>query len=111
MKKIKQPLIFLRRLLTKNPGDGETTFWYGQAMLAQNYNGISTTESIQNAKDLFQKSLQAKGNDPWLLIGMSHIQSLEGADVNAVKQNLEVAITLYAQYKRKIQRQTESRYH
>jgi len=91
--KNKTALNFFKEAFDKNPGDGETTFWYGQAMLAQNYNGISTTESIQNAKDLFQKSLQAKGNDPWLLIGMSHIQSLEGADANAVKQNLEVAIT------------------
>jgi hypothetical protein len=91
--KNKTALNFFKEAYDKNPGDGETTFWYGQAMLAQNYNGISTTESIQNAKELFQKNLQAKGNDPWLLIGMSHIQSLEGADVNAVKQNLEVAIT------------------
>ena len=91
--KNKSALNYFKEAYDKNPVDGETTFWYGQAMLAQNYNGISTTESIQNAKDLFQKSLQAKGNDPWLLIGMSHIQSLEGADVNAVKQNLEVAIT------------------
>ena len=91
--KNKTALNFFKEAFDKNPADGETTFWYGQAMLAQNYNGISTAESIQNAKDLFQKSLQTKGNDPWLLIGMSHIQSLEGADVNAVKQNLEVAIT------------------
>ena len=91
--KNKSALNFFKEAYDKNPADGETSFWYGQAMLAQNYNGISTTESIQNAKELFQKSLQAKGNDPWLLVGMSHIQSLEGADVNAVKQNLEVAIT------------------
>jgi tetratricopeptide (TPR) repeat protein len=91
--KNKSALNYFKEAYDKNPGDGETTFWYGQAMLAQNYNGISTTESIQKAKELFQKSLQAKGNDPWLLVGMSHIQSLEGADVNAVKQNLEVAIT------------------
>jgi len=91
--KNKSALNFFKEAYDKNPGDGETIFWYGQAMLAQNYNGISTPESILKAKDLYQKSLQAKGNDAWLLIGMSHIQSLEGADVNAVKQNLEVAIT------------------
>ena len=91
--KNKSALNFFKEAYDKNSADGETIFWYGQAILAQNYNGISTPESIQKAKDLFQKSLQAKGNDPWLLIGMSHIQSLEGADVNAVKQNLEVAIT------------------
>jgi len=91
--KNKSALNFFKDAYDKNPGDGETTFWYGQAILAQNYNGIATTESIQKAKELFQKSIQAKGNDAWLLVGMSHIQSLEGADVNAVKQNLEVAIT------------------
>ena len=66
---------------------------YGQAILSQNYNGVSTPESIQQAKTLYQQALQAKGNDAWLLVGMAHIQSLEGVDANAVKQNLEVAIT------------------
>ena len=91
--KNKSALNYFKEAYDKNSADGETIFWYGQAILAQNYNGISTPESIQNAKELFQKSLQAKGSDAWLLVGMSHIQSLEGADVNAVKQNLEVAIT------------------
>ncbi|MCF8406563.1 MAG: tetratricopeptide repeat protein [Chitinophagaceae bacterium] len=91
--KNKSALNFFKEAYDKNPADGETSFWYGQAMLAQNYNGISTPESIQKAKELYQKSLQAKGSDAWLLVGMSHIQSLEGADANAVKQNLEVAIT------------------
>jgi len=91
--KNKSALNFFKEAYDKNPADGETIFWYGQAMLAQNYNGISTPESIQKAKELYQKSLQAKGNDAWLLIGMSHILSLEGADANSVKQNLEVAIT------------------
>jgi hypothetical protein len=86
--KNKSALNFFKEAYDKNPADGETIFWYGQAMLAQNYNGISTPESIQKAKELFQKNLQAKGNDPWLLVGMSHIQSLEGVDENAVKQNL-----------------------
>ena len=85
--KNKSALNYFKEAYDKNPADGETIFWYGQAILAQNYNGISTPESIQNAKELFQKSLQAKGSDAWLLVGMSHIQSLEGADVNAVKQN------------------------
>jgi len=91
--KNKSALVFFKEALDKNPADGETIFWYGQAILAQNYNGIPTAESIKKAKEAYQAGLQAKGNDPWLLIGMSHIQSLEGADANAVKQNLEVAIT------------------
>ena len=91
--KNKSALAFFKDALDKNPTDGETIFWYGQALLAQNYNGIPTPESIQKAKEVYQKALQAKGNDPWLLVAMSHIQSLEGVDQNAVKQNLEVAIT------------------
>ncbi|MEY4333236.1 MAG: hypothetical protein RLZZ196_1979, partial [Bacteroidota bacterium] len=91
--KNKSALTFFKEALDKNPGDPETTFWYGQAILSQNYNGVSTPESIQQAKTLYQQALQAKGNDAWLLVGMAHIQSLEGADANAVKQNLEVAIT------------------
>ena len=91
--KNKSALNFFKEALDKNPADGETIFWYGQALLAQNYNGIPTAEFIKKAKDVYQTGLQAKSNDPWLLIGMSHIQSLEGVDNNAVKQNLEVAIT------------------
>ena len=91
--KNKSALSFFKEALDKNAGDPETTFWYGQALLAQNYNGIPTPESIQQAKSVYQQALQAKGNDAWLLVGMAHVQSLEGADANAVKQNLEVAIT------------------
>jgi tetratricopeptide (TPR) repeat protein len=91
--KNKSALVFFKEAMDKNPTDGETIFWYGQAILAQNYNGIPTAEAIKKAKEVYQAGLQAKANDPWLLIGMSHIQSLEGADNNAVKQNLEVAIT------------------
>jgi tetratricopeptide (TPR) repeat protein len=91
--KNKSALVFFKDALDKNPTDGETVFWYGQALLAQNYNGIPTPEAIKITKEVFQAALQSKGNDPWLLIGMSHVQLLEGADNNAVKQNLEVAIT------------------
>ena len=91
--KNKSALVFFKEAMDKNPTDGETIFWYGQALLAQNYNGIPTAEFIKKAKDVYQAGLQAKGNDPWLLIGMSHVQTLEGADNNAVKQNIEVAIT------------------
>jgi len=91
--KNKSALVFFKEAMDKNPTDGETIFWYGQALLAQNYNGIPTAEFIKKAKDVYQAGLQAKGNDPWLLIGMSHVQILEGADNNAVKQNIEVAIT------------------
>jgi hypothetical protein len=53
--KNKSALNFFKEAYDKNPADGETIFWYGQAILAQNYNGISTPESIQKAKELYQK--------------------------------------------------------
>jgi hypothetical protein len=87
--KNKSALIFFKEALDKNPTDGETEFWYGQALLAQNYNGIPTTESIKKTKEVYQAAMQSKGNDPWLLIGMSHVQLLEGADNNAVKQKYD----------------------
>jgi tetratricopeptide (TPR) repeat protein len=91
--KNKSALEFFKTALDKNPADPETTFWYGQALLAQNYNGVPTPEYIQKAKALYQQALQAKGNDAWLLVGMAHIQSLEGADAALIKNNLELAIT------------------
>jgi tetratricopeptide (TPR) repeat protein len=91
--KNKSALDFFKSALDKNPSDPETTFWYGQALLAQNYNGIPTAEFIQQAKALYQQALQAKGNDAWLLVGMAHIQYLEGADAAMIKNNLELAIT------------------
>ncbi len=99
--KNKSALAFFKSALEKTPGDPEITFWYGQALLAQNYDGVATAASIKQAKELYQTALQAKGNDAWLLVGMAHIQALEGADVNAVKQNLEVAITTTLQTKGK----------
>jgi len=91
--KNKSALDFFKAALDKNPADAEVVFWYGQAILAQNYNGIPTAESIQKAKSLYQQALQAKGNDAWLLVGMAHIQALEGADAALIKNNLELAIT------------------
>lgn len=91
--KNKSALDFFAAEYKKNPTDAETIFWLGQAMLAQNYNGISTPASITETKALYQQALQAKGNDAWLLVGMAHIQYLEGADVNLIRNNLELAIT------------------
>jgi len=91
--KNKSALGFFAAEYKKNPTDPETIFWLGQAMLAQNYNGISTPASIAETKALYQQALQAKGNDAWLLVGMAHIQYLEGVDVNLIRNNLELAIT------------------
>lgn len=91
--KNKSALAFFKEAFDKNQKDGETIFWYGQALLSIDGAGLPTAENIKKAKELYQSSLQAMGNDPWLLIGSSHIQLLEGANINLIKQNIEVAIT------------------
>jgi Flp pilus assembly protein TadD len=91
--KNKSALDYFKSALAKNPADPETIFWYGQSILAQNYNGIPTAAAIKEAKTVYQQALQAKGNDPWLLVAMAHIQYLEGAAPELVRNNLELAIT------------------
>lgn len=94
--KNKSALAFFKDAFEKNPKDGETIFWYGQSILLQDGSGIPEAMHIAAAKELYQKALQELGNNAWLLVGTAHIQLLEGAekaDINAVKQTLEVAIT------------------
>lgn len=91
--KNKSALVFFKEALDKNPTNTENIFWYGESVLAEQGSGMPSDTTIKKAKAIFQQALQANGNDAWLLVGMSHIQLLEGADANAVKQNLEVAIT------------------
>ena len=91
--KNKSALVFFKDALAKNPTNTENIFWYGESVLAEQGSGMPSDTTIKKAKAIFQQALQANGNDAWLLVGMSHIQLLEGADANAVKQNLEVAIT------------------
>lgn len=91
--KNKSALVFFKEALDKAPTNTENIFWYGEAVLAEQGSGMPSDTTIKKAKAIFQQALQASGNDAWLLVGMSHIQLLEGADNNAVKQNLEVAIT------------------
>ena len=91
--KNKSALTFFKEALDKNPTNTEYIFWYGEAVLAEQGSGMPSDTTIKKAKAIFQQALQAAGNDAWLLVGMSHIQLLEGADANAVKQNLEVALT------------------
>lgn len=91
--KNKSALLFFKDALSKNPKDGEANFWHGEALLAQDGAGMPSTAVIQKAKEFYQQALQSLGSDPWLLIGMAHVQLLEGTNFNAIKQNLELAIT------------------
>jgi tetratricopeptide (TPR) repeat protein len=94
--KNKSALAFFKDAYEKNSKDPETIFWYGQAILSQNGAGTPDKAFVQASKELYQKAAGELGNNAWVLVGTAHIQLLEAgekADINAIKQTLEVAIT------------------
>ena len=94
--KNKSALAFFKDAYEKNAKDPETIFWYGQAILSQNGAGAPEKAFVQSTKELYQKAAGELGNNAWILVGTAHIQLLEAgekADINAIKQTLEVAIT------------------
>lgn len=94
--KNKSALAFFKDAYEKNTKDPETIFWYGQSILSQNGAGVPSKAIVQTTKDLYQKAATELGNNAWILVGTAHIQLLEAgesADLNAIKQTLEVAIT------------------
>ncbi len=94
--KNKSALAFFKDAYEKNAKDPETIFWYGQAILSQNGAGTPDKAFVQATKELYQKAATELGNNAWVLVGTAHVQLLEAgetADLNAIKQTLEVAIT------------------
>jgi Tfp pilus assembly protein PilF len=83
-----------------NPKDAQAIYWLGQSMLT-NENGEVSKEQIASAKALYQKALGEVGSDPWLLVGMGHVEILEKGDMNSVKQKFEQAITATTETKGK----------
>jgi tetratricopeptide (TPR) repeat protein len=73
------------KVLASNPNNIEAVYWLGQTMIEQK-------DSVQ-AKALYQKTLAANGNAPLLLVGMGHIELLEGK-TNDARQRFETAISL-----------------
>ncbi|KAI9446911.1 hypothetical protein F5148DRAFT_1345740 [Russula earlei] len=83
----------LKKAYDANSKDGQTIYWYGQALLA---NG-----DVAGAKALYQQALQGGVNDAWVIVGMANIDMIGGADINAVKQKFEQAITMSTETKGK----------
>ena len=83
-----------------NPKDPQTIYWLGQSLLATD-GGDPTKAQVLAAKALYQKGLLDIGSDPWLLVGMGHVEILEGGDINSVKQKFEQAITATTETKGK----------
>lgn len=82
----------LKKAYDANPKDPQTIYWYGQSLIAGEA-GALTKEMISAAKAVYQQGLQDAGSDAWLLVGMGHLEILEGGDINSAKQKFEQAIT------------------
>lgn len=82
----------LKKAYDANPKDPQTIYWYGQSLIAGEAGGLSK-EMINAAKTVYQQGLQDVGSDAWLLVGMGHLEILEGGDINSAKQKFEQAIT------------------
>ena len=75
----------LQKAYNSNSKDANTIYWYGQSLIAN--------KDIAGAKALYQKALQEGVSDAIIIVGMGHIDLLEGADINSAKQKFEQAIT------------------
>jgi tetratricopeptide (TPR) repeat protein len=75
----------LEKVVASNSKDPKSIYWLGQAYLAG--------DDIAKAKALYQKALTDGVNDPWIWVGMGHVELLEGGDKNAARQRFDQAIT------------------
>lgn len=91
--KNKSALQTIQKAYDANSKDVNTIYWYGQALLAN--------DNIKGAKEAYQKALQEGINDPWIWVGMGHLELMEGGDINAAKQKFEQAITATTETKGK----------
>ena len=82
-----------KKLYDADTKNAENVYWYGQAFLA--------FDDYAGAKALYQKALQDGVNDPYILVGMGHVEIMEGGDINSAKQKFEQAITMAKDFKGK----------
>ncbi|HLO80478.1 MAG TPA: tetratricopeptide repeat protein [Chitinophagaceae bacterium] len=66
----------------KNP---EVAYWLGQAFIE--------AKKVDKAKDVYRKAMESNGSNPLLLVGMGHVELLEGK-TNEARQRFETAISL-----------------
>lgn len=73
------------KLVAAKPADAAANYWLGQAFIALG--------DAAKAKEVYQQALQAKANDPLLLVGMGHIELLEDKTADA-RNRFETALSL-----------------
>lgn len=74
----------LEKAVEKKSKDAAAIYWLGQAYLAD--------DEVEKAKALYQKALNEGVNDPYIWVGMGHVELLEGRSADSVKQRFGQAI-------------------
>ncbi len=77
-----------QKVLDANPNNIDAVYWLGQTMVHR-----KDTRDTAGAKALYQKMLATNGNAPLLLVGIGHIELMQGNTTDS-KQRFETAISL-----------------
>jgi tetratricopeptide (TPR) repeat protein len=75
----------LEKLYAANAGNVDVQYWLGQAYIEG--------KKTDKAKQVYHKALETNGSNPLLLVGMGHVELLEGKKSEA-RQRFETAISL-----------------
>lgn len=76
----------LEKVVAANPGSAEAHYWLGQAYIKSG--------QLEKAKEVYRKILVGDlGSNPLLLVGMGHVELLEGKKTDA-RSRFETAISL-----------------
>jgi tetratricopeptide (TPR) repeat protein len=78
----------LEKVLAANPNNIDAVYWLAETMLHR-----KDTRDTAGAKALLQKMLATNGNAPLLLVGMGHVELMQGNTTDS-KQRFETAISL-----------------
>lgn len=81
----------LEKVVASNPKEVPGIYWLGQAYIAE-YGLSGNKTDLEKAKTLYQKALTDGVNDPFIWVGMGHVEVLEGKNAEA-RQRFEAAIT------------------
>lgn len=78
------------KLLAVNPNSIEATYWLGQSILEMDEIASSRRAA---AGQLYSKALQTTSNAPLIMVGLGHVDLLEGKAADA-RQKFETALTM-----------------
>lgn len=75
----------LEKMVAANPANADVQYWLGQAFIEWS--------KADKAKEVYRKALEVNGSSPILIVGMGHVELLEGKK-NEARQRFEAAISL-----------------